>query len=57
MSQDDTYGYSPKEAEREKRRDKKRQPRMNISGRSVLGLAQIIAGRAKNAGKLPRKKK
>jgi len=57
MAQDDIYGYSPKEAEREKRRDKKRQPRMNISGRSVLGLAQIIAGRAKNGGKLPKRKR
>jgi hypothetical protein len=57
MAQDDIYGYSPKESEREKRRDKKRQPRMNISGRSVLGLAQIIAGRVKNAGKLPKRKR
>lgn len=48
---EDTYNYSPKEAEREKRREKKKRPRMVISGRSVIGLAGIIARRAKEAGK------
>jgi hypothetical protein len=57
MVQEDTYSYSPKESEREQRRDKKRRPRMQISGRSVLGLAQIIAKRAKGGIKLPRRKK
>lgn len=55
MVRDETYGYSPKESEKEKRRDKKRRPRMNISGRSVLNLAEIIAKRA--AGVLARKRK
>jgi len=57
MVQDDINGYSSKESEREQRRDKKRRPRMQISGRSVLGLAQIIAKRAKGGIKLPRRKK
>ncbi len=47
MVNEDTYNYSPKEAEREKRREKKKRPRMVISGRSVIGLAGIIARRAK----------
>ncbi|HLD96344.1 MAG TPA: hypothetical protein VI794_01275 [Patescibacteria group bacterium] len=57
MVQNDIESYSPKESEREKRRDKKRQPRMEISGRSVLGLAQIIANRAKGGAKLPKRKR
>lgn len=47
MAQDEVYSYSPKESEREKRRDKKRRPRMQISGRSVMELARIIAERAR----------
>jgi hypothetical protein len=57
MARDEIENYSLKEAEKEKRRDKKRRPRMEISGRSVLGLAQIIAERAKSGAKLPKRKK
>uniref|UniRef100_A0A831YZL5 Uncharacterized protein n=1 Tax=candidate division WWE3 bacterium TaxID=2053526 RepID=A0A831YZL5_UNCKA len=60
MVRDDIYDYSPKEAEREKRREKKRRPRMRISGRSVLGLAQMIAQRAqraKTSQAVPRRRK
>jgi hypothetical protein len=57
MAQNDIESYSPKESEREQRRDKKRRPRMQISGRSVLGLAQIIAKRAKGGIKLPKRKR
>ncbi|MDP1710404.1 MAG: hypothetical protein Q8L46_00455 [candidate division WWE3 bacterium] len=46
MADDDLNSYSPKEGEREKRREKKRRPRMQISGRSVIGLAQMIVKRA-----------
>ncbi|MEX1068553.1 MAG: hypothetical protein WD940_02875 [Patescibacteria group bacterium] len=54
MVRDDIYRDFPKEAEKEDRREKKRRPRMNISGRSVLNLAEIIA---KRAGKTPKRKK
>lgn len=56
MVRDELDNYSPKESERERRRDKKRQPRMNISGRSVLGLAEIIAKRAAGTARKKRKK-
>ena len=39
--------FSAKEAEREKRREKKRRPGMQVSGRSVITLAQIIQKKAK----------
>jgi len=51
MIREDVYGFSPKEAEREKRRQKKRRPGMIVSGRSVIGLAQIIAKRAQQGSK------
>ncbi|OGC62633.1 hypothetical protein A3J33_01710 [candidate division WWE3 bacterium RIFCSPLOWO2_02_FULL_53_10] len=57
MVQDDLYGYSPKEAEKEERREKKQKPRMNISGRSVFGLAEIISKRAAEGPSRPKKKK
>lgn len=46
MARDEVSDYSSKESEREKRREKKRRPKMRVSGRSVIGLAQIIAERA-----------
>ncbi len=47
MPKDELYQYSPKESERSKRREKKRRPKMGVSGRSVFNLAQIIAKRGK----------
>lgn len=54
MVQEDIYNYSPKEGEREERRDKKRRPRMQISGRGVVNLARMIAARGRP---VPKKKK
>ena len=58
MVRDEVFYYSPKESEREKRREKKRRPKMMISGRSVLGLAKMIAERASSVeGSIKRAKK
>jgi hypothetical protein len=51
-------GLPKKEKERAKRRDKKRRPKMRVSGRSVLTLAEIIKKRAEEEKKpAPKSKK
>ncbi|GMR19274.1 MAG: hypothetical protein BMS9Abin34_406 [Patescibacteria group bacterium] len=57
MSRDELHGYSSKEAERAKRREKKRQPKMRISGRSVLELARIISARSSAPGGAGKKRR
>lgn len=47
MPKDELYQYSSKESERSKRREKKRRPKMGVSGRSVFNLARIITERGK----------
>lgn len=47
MPRDELYQYSSKESERSERREKKRRPKMGVSGRSVFNLARIITERGK----------
>lgn len=58
MGRDNDYPeLPPKEGERIRRREKKRQPGMVVSGRSVLTLAQIIQEKAKGLRSLTSKGK
>lgn len=62
MGRDNDYPeLSPRERERTERREKKRQPGMVVSGRSIFTLAQIIREKAEGvrslAGKGKRKKR
>lgn len=58
MGRDNDYPELPsKERERIKRREKKRQPGMVVSGRSVLTLAQIIREKAEGLRSLVGKQK
>ena len=57
MARDEISEYSPKENERAERREKKRQPKMRVTGRGVVELARIISKRVEEASQGGSKRK